>query len=68
MHKDILHLLLSYRLANYVLIIGNTLKRKIDITNMAESPAPRRRLESEGGGGKLEDAPPRTNHNPKVTK
>ena len=50
------------------LSLGNTLKRKIDITNMAESPAPRRRLESEGGGGKLEDAPPRTNHNPKVTK
>ena len=39
---------------------GNTLKRKIDITNMSESPAPRRRLQSENG--KLEDAPPRTNH------
>ena len=42
---------------------GNTLKRKIEVTNMAESPAPRRRLESQGGGGsKLEDAPPRTNN------
>ena len=39
---------------------GNTLKRKIDVTQMSESPAPRRRLES-GNGSKLEDAPPRTN-------
>ena len=43
---------------------GNTLKRKIDVTAMSESPAPRRRLES--GGGRLEDAPPRTNMNPQV--
>ena len=42
---------------------GNTLKRKIEVTSMAESPGPRRRLESQGGGGsKLEDAPPRTNN------
>ena len=44
---------------------GNTLKRKIDVTQMSESPAPRRRLES-GGGGKLEDAPPRSNLNMQV--
>ena len=44
---------------------GNTLKRKIDVTVMSESPAPRRRLES-GGGARLEDAPPRTNMNPQV--
>ena len=43
---------------------GNTLKRKIDVTVMSESPAPRRRLES--GGARLEDAPPRTNMNPQV--
>jgi len=42
---------------------GNTLKRKIEVTSMAESPGPRRRLESQGGGGsKLEDAPARTNN------
>jgi len=41
---------------------GNTLKRKIEVTSMAESPGPRRRLESHGASGsKLEDAPPRTN-------
>ena len=41
---------------------GNTLKRKIEVTSMSESPGPRRRLESQGAGGsKLEDAPPRTN-------
>ena len=41
---------------------GNTLKRKIEVTSMAESPGPRRRLESQAGGGpRLEDAPPRTN-------
>ena len=44
---------------------GNTLKRKIDVTAMSESPAPRRRLES-GAGGRLEDAPPRSNINPQV--
>ena len=44
---------------------GNTLKRKIDVTVMSESPAPRRRLES--GGARLEDAPPRSNMNPQVS-
>ena len=41
---------------------GNTLKRKIEVTSMAESPGPRRRLEGQPGGSRLEDAPPRTNN------
>ena len=46
---------------------GNTLKRKIDVNVMPESPNPQRRIINNQSDNKLENAPPRTNHKQQVS-